>query len=135
MGLETERVRKLVASAVQFSSTELWEAIGQLKQKANDRQADELIENRKAFARSLKVGDPIVVRSNNFRHLQYGEQGTITHIRLARAPKCAWVTANWGENHKANNYAYPINALDKPENVSKGEIDINRTVKKVFSSL
>lgn len=135
MPLETERVKRLVSSARQFSSTELVEAIAQLRKMNEKRSHDEYVESLKAKAKAMKRGDHVICDRNFYGKglPQIGDSGIVVEVRLCRAPKCAWVLVDWGVNIPKR--WMTISTLGAPGSMSQTTIDMNKGLARVMSNL
>jgi hypothetical protein len=131
--METDRVKKLVHSACQFSSAELFTAVGLLKQKANDRQADEYAGNLRAWAKQMKPGDRVLLQANGFKTL-YGTEGTVKEVQLRRAPLVAAVGVEW-DDQKGKTYWHRIKQLAKCGSLSEATIRLNRRIPEMLARI
>lgn len=133
--LETDRVKKLVKSAIRFSSGELQQAIIELKKMHEAASSEEYIDRLRSFAKSLQVGDPIICDRNYYQKNlpKIGDPGVVEEVKFCRAPKVAWVLVNWGP-HIPRRW-FTIGSLAKLGSMSKMTIDMNRGIARVLGGM
>lgn len=130
--LETERVRKLVRSAVRFSSGELYDAVNQLKDMAQNRASEERTQNLKAWIRSLQPGDPIIL-SVNGHSVPYGTPGVVEATRIVRSKNVGCVWAYFGPQYGTK--CFWARHVGKLGSVSQLTIETNRATARILGGV